>query len=62
VLEDQALAEITGITEAYAKGARGHVDCMEIVHGHAHASAIPIVRFFHPGGEGHARSSDRECG
>jgi Fe-S cluster assembly scaffold protein SufB len=48
VLEDQAQAEIIGITEAYAKGARGHVDCMEIVQGQAHASAIPIVRVFHP--------------
>ncbi len=48
VLEDEARAEITGITEAYAKGARGHVDCMEIVQGQAHASAIPIVRVFHP--------------
>lgn len=48
VLEDEACAEITGITEAHAAGARGHVDCMEIVQGHAHASAIPIVRVFHP--------------
>lgn len=48
VLEDHAQADITGITEAYAKGARGHVDCMEIVQGQAHASAIPIVRVFHP--------------
>lgn len=30
VLEGQAQAEITGITEAYAKGARGHADYMEI--------------------------------
>ena len=48
VLEDEARAEIIGMTEAYAKGARGHVDCMEIVQGRAHASAIPIVRVFHP--------------
>ncbi len=48
VLTDEARAEITGITEAHAKGARGHVDCMEIVQGRAHASAIPIVRVFHP--------------
>lgn len=48
VLEDEARAEITGITEAHAKGARGHVDCMEIVQGRAQASAIPIVRVFHP--------------
>ena len=48
VLEGQAQADIIGITEAYAKGARGHVDCMEIVQGQAKASAIPIVRVFHP--------------
>ena len=48
VLADQAQAEVTGITEAYARGARGHVDCMEIVQGQAHASAIPIVKVFHP--------------
>ena len=48
VLEDDATAEITGITEAYAKGTRGHVDCMEVVQGRAHASAIPIVKVFHP--------------
>jgi Fe-S cluster assembly scaffold protein SufB len=48
VLEDEARAEITGITEANARGARGHVDCMEIVQGRAHARAIPIVRVFHP--------------
>ena len=48
VLEEEASADIVGITEAYAKGARGHVDCMEIVQGRAQASAIPIVRVFHP--------------
>lgn len=48
VLEDAARAEITGIMEAHAAGARGHVDCMEIVQGQAVASAIPIVRVFHP--------------
>lgn len=48
VLEGEAYAEIVGITEAHAKGARGHVDCMEIVQGRARASAIPIVRVFHP--------------
>lgn len=48
VLDGKACAEITGITEAHAKRARGHVDCMEIVQDQAHASAIPIVRVFHP--------------
>lgn len=48
VLADEARAEITGITEAHAAGARGHVDCMEVVQGLAQASAIPIVKVCHP--------------
>ncbi|MCS6896522.1 MAG: SufD family Fe-S cluster assembly protein [Nitrospira sp.] len=48
VLADKACAEITGVTEAHARGARGHVDCLEIVQGQARASAIPIVRVCHP--------------
>jgi Fe-S cluster assembly scaffold protein SufB len=47
-LEDEAVAEITGITEATAEGARGHVDCKEIVRDRARASAVPIVRVSHP--------------
>lgn len=31
VLEHDAVAEVTGVTEAYAKNARGHVDCREVV-------------------------------
>jgi len=42
-IEDEARAEVTGITEGNAEGARGHVDCMEIVKDNAVASAIPIV-------------------
>ncbi len=42
-LEDEAEAEVTGITEGNAAGARGHVDCMEIVKDSAVAKAIPIV-------------------
>ncbi|MDH5202723.1 MAG: SufD family Fe-S cluster assembly protein [Nitrospirota bacterium] len=42
-IEDEATAEITGITEGNAAGARGHVDCMEIVKDKAVAKAIPIV-------------------
>lgn len=48
VLEDDATAEVTGITEAHAKNARGHVDCMEVVKDRAKAHAIPIVKVFHP--------------
>lgn len=47
-LEDEAHAEVTGITEGNAEGARGHVDCMEIVKDNAFASAVPIVRVTNP--------------
>lgn len=47
-LEDEAVAEVTGITEATAEGARGHVDCKEIVRDRARASAVPIVKVSHP--------------
>jgi Fe-S cluster assembly scaffold protein SufB len=47
-LEDRAEAEVTGITEGNAAGARGHVDCMEIVKDNAIAKAIPIVNVTHP--------------
>ncbi len=47
-LEDEAKAEVTGITEGNAEGARGHVDCMEIVKDNAVAKAIPIVNVTHP--------------
>ncbi len=47
-LEDEAIAEVTGITEGKAEGARGHVDCMEIVKDSAIAKAIPIVNVTHP--------------
>jgi len=46
-LEDESAAEITGITEGNAAGARGHVDCMEIVKDNATAKAIPIVSVTH---------------
>jgi hypothetical protein len=47
-LEGQARAEVTGVTEGKAKGARGHVDCLEILKDQALAQAIPIVRVSHP--------------
>ena len=47
-IEDEATAEITGITEGNAAGARGHVDCMEIVKDKATAKAIPIVNVTNP--------------
>ncbi len=48
-LEDDAQGEVTGITEGHAAGARGHVDCLEIVKDRAVAKAIPIVHVTHPG-------------
>lgn len=47
-LEDDARAEVTGITEGNAAGARGHVDCLEIVKDRAVARAIPIVSVTDP--------------
>jgi len=47
-LEDESSAEVTGITEGNAAGARGHVDCMEIVKDKAIAKAIPIVNVTNP--------------
>ena len=47
-IEDEATAEVKGITEGNAAGARGHVDCMEIVKDRAVAKAIPAVSVTHP--------------
>jgi Fe-S cluster assembly scaffold protein SufB len=47
-IEDDAIAEIRGITEGNAAGARGHVDCMEIVKDRAVAKAYPLVQVTHP--------------
>lgn len=47
-IEDDAVAEVTGITEGNAEDARGHVDCMEIVKDRAVANAVPIVKVHHP--------------
>jgi len=47
-IEDNAQAEVTGITEGNAEGARGHVDCMEILKDNAVAKAIPIVSVTNP--------------
>ncbi|MEJ2191175.1 MAG: SufD family Fe-S cluster assembly protein [Nitrospirota bacterium] len=48
-LKDEARGDITGATEGNAQGARGHVDCMEIVRDRAVARAVPIVNVSHPG-------------
>ena len=47
-LEGQATANVTGMTAGNAEGARGHVDCLEIVKDHAVARAVPIVSVTHP--------------
>lgn len=47
-VEDDARAEVTGVTEGNAAGARGHVDCMEIIRDRAVAKAIPIVSVTNP--------------
>ncbi len=47
-VEDQARASVTGATYGNAAGARGHVDCLEIVRGEATASAVPEVKVSHP--------------
>ncbi len=47
-IEDEAFAEIRGITEGNAAGARGHVDCLEIVKDRAVAKAYPLVQVTHP--------------
>lgn len=47
-LEDEARADVTGITEGNAAGARGHVDCMEIIKDKAVANAVPIVNVSNP--------------
>ncbi len=47
-IEDEAKAEVINTTEGNAAGARGHVDCMEIVKDNAIAKAIPIVNVTNP--------------
>ena len=47
-LEGEANAVITGITEGYAEGARGHMDCLEIIKDKAEGQSIPVVKVCHP--------------
>ncbi len=48
-LRDTAQAEVYNTVTATAAGARGHVDCKEIVQNEARAKAVPIVDVSHPG-------------
>ena len=47
-VKDEATAEVYNSLAANAAGARGHVDCKEIVQGRAIAKAVPIVEVNHP--------------
>jgi hypothetical protein len=47
-LKDHATALVTGVTGGNAAGARGHVDCMELVRDQAVAKAVPVVNVTHP--------------
>jgi len=47
-LKDDAFAEVTGVTEGNAAGARGHVDCMELLRDRAVARAVPMVSVTNP--------------
>lgn len=47
-LEGEARAEIVGITEGRAEGARGHMDCLEIIKDQAIGQSTPIVKVSHP--------------
>jgi Fe-S cluster assembly scaffold protein SufB len=43
-VRDHARSEVFGTTEGNAPFARGHIDCVEVVRGHAIANAVPVVR------------------
>ena len=47
-LKDTAQADVLNELYALAPGARGHVDCKEIVQGKAVARAVPVVQVEHP--------------
>ncbi|MCI0504790.1 MAG: SufD family Fe-S cluster assembly protein [Gammaproteobacteria bacterium] len=47
-VDGRASSEVIGITHGNAEGARGHMDCMEIVREQAIATAEPIVKVTHP--------------
>lgn len=46
-LEGDARADVLGITRGQAEGARGHMDCLELVRDRALARAEPIVEVSH---------------
>jgi hypothetical protein len=42
-VKDKAQSEVLSELTAHAQGARGHVDCIEVVQGKAKAKAIPVI-------------------
>ncbi len=51
VLKDRSSGIFVGLIDGAAPGARGHVDCAEVVQGEAKAEASPVVRASHPEAE-----------
>lgn len=47
-LTDRAYALVRSTTEGNAAGARGHMDCTEIIKDHARGESVPVVRVGHP--------------
>lgn len=47
-LADDARSEVIGVTRGEAEGARGHMDCLEMVRDRAKARAEPIIDVSHP--------------
>jgi hypothetical protein len=51
VLKDNSSGRFLGLIDGAAPGARGHVDCTEVVQGNAKAEASPVVMASHPEAE-----------
>jgi Fe-S cluster assembly scaffold protein SufB len=51
VLKDKSQGKFLGLVDGAAAGARGHVDCTEVVQGEAKAVASPVVQASHPEAE-----------
>lgn len=51
VLSDESRGRFLGMIDGAASGARGHLDCTEIVQGNAQAEASPVVKASHPEAE-----------
>lgn len=51
VLKDSSKGRFLGLVEGAAPGARGHVDCTEVIQGGAQAEASPVVMASHPEAE-----------